>query len=164
MRYAPGKSYCSHLPILMRALDKTEGTILEFGVGEFSSPVIAMMARLQGRKAHFYESDKEWLKYVRTKYDNRMCEWNFVENWDEIHIRKMAGFAFIDHEPGIRRKDDIKRFANSIQVIGVHDTQPKGDKVYRYSEIYPLFKYRRDFTKYAPHTTLLSNFVCLDDF
>jgi hypothetical protein len=161
---APGLSYGSHLPVLMRALDKTEGTILEFGMGEYSTAIISMMARLQGRKAHFFETNKEWFDYVRTKYGNRMCEFNLVENWDDVRIKKMAGFAFIDHAPDERRKEEIKRFANSIMVIAVHDSQPKADKHFRYSEVFPLFKYKRDFTKYSPHTTLLSNFVSLDDF
>ena len=48
--------------------------------------------------------------------------------------------------------------------IIIHDTEKRADWHYRFSEIYPLFKYRYDYKAVKPHTSVLSNLVDLKDF
>jgi len=51
----------------------------------------------------------------------------------------------------------MKRVANNADYVVVHDTDEKNDWYYKYSEYFPLFKYRWD-SKIYPRTTVLSNF------
>lgn len=159
-----GSSYATHVPVLMRALVKTTGDILELGVGGHSTPLIVAISRAEKRFAVSYENNLEWFQLAKERYIRRYNRIKFVEDYDDAPIERPWGLAFIDHEPGLRRRVDIARLANYAQIIVVHDTNRKSDKHYKYSEIYPLFKYRKDFTALSPHTTVLSNFVDLEDF
>ena len=80
-----------------------------------------------------------------------------VKDWDKIDIEKPWDVAFIDHEAE-RRRIEIRRLANYAKYIIVHDTQPQSEHEYQYKDIYPLFKYRRDFTFSRAWTSVLSNF------
>lgn len=73
----------------------------------------------------------------------------------------MTGYwsvVLVDHDPPSRRKEEIKRLTNSADYIVVHDTNPGTERKFRFREIYPLFKYRIDFNREKPYTTVLSNF------
>jgi hypothetical protein len=69
--------------------------------------------------------------------------------------------ALVDHSPSERRKVDIKRLTKFAKYIVVHDANGRKDKQYGYSKIYPLFKYKKIWSKDGTHTVVLSNFVDL---
>lgn len=156
VRYNP--AWSSHLPVLIKVLGLSKGSVLEFGIGMFSTPVLHWLCLDSDRELVSYENNLEYFNQnKRFITDNHKI--NFVEDWDRINIENIHwGVVFIDHNPMERRKIDIKRLANKADYIIIHDSQWKEDCYYHYKEIYPLFKYRYDYTKQKPFTTVLSNF------
>lgn len=156
------KTYTTHMPVLMQALAKTTGDVLELGIGPFSTPLLHW-ACYGKRKLVSYESSNQYYK-MNEAFKDAGHEIHLVSDFEDADIEKPWGLAFIDHDPALRRKEDIRRLANYATMIVVHDTQGRDDHSYKFSEIYPLFKYRFIFDKERPHTTVLSNFVDLKDF
>lgn len=148
----------THLPLLVRMFDKTEGDVLEMGTGYFSTLVLRWLCEMSGRKLVSYEGNKKWYDRIMKK-PKPFHEIIYCPNWDEAKIERPWGLAFIDHGPNNRRHVDIARLANYADVIVIHDTEPESDKGYHYSKIWDLFKYRYDFTKYLPWASAVSNSI-----
>ena len=157
------KTYGTHLPVLIKLLGITDGPILELGIGLYSTTYLHWTCFSKKRKIVSYENQAGWIYYFE-KYRSDFHQINFIENWDELEVKDFWDIILIDHGPDIRRGIDAGRFANNAKYIILHDSEPKNDYRYRYSEIYPLFKYRFDFNEVIPHTTVLSNFVDLTNF
>jgi hypothetical protein len=150
--------YSSYLPLLMKSLDNVEGDVLEMGSGPFSTQFLHWYCFEHGRRLVTYENNEKFYNIARG------CESDFheiilVDDWDKAEIEKPWGVALIDHAPGIRRKDDVRRLANWALVIIIHDCQGRSNKNYHYDEIYPLFKYTYYYSKVRPHSKALSNFL-----
>ena len=163
------KSHChvgggSHLPVLMKVLELTAGPVLELGTGLFSTPFLHWACFNTKRKLVSYENKKEykdfWIYDDEREKDNGYDyhEVNFVEksDWDALDLTGNWGIVFIDHNPGPRRREEMRRVANNAEYVVVHDTDDKNDWYYKYEEYFPLFKYRWDSDIY-PRTTVLSN-------
>lgn len=148
--------YGSHIPALIKVINKTSGPVLELGMGLFSTPYLHF-ACYPDRKLVSYESNKNFYDWL-SPFKGNFHEIKFVEDWEKIDISEHWSVVLVDHEPFSRRKEEIKRLAKSADYIVVHDTNPRLDRKSRYSEIYPLFKYRHDFNREKPYTAILSNF------
>lgn len=146
----------THIPLLVRAFVLSEGDVLEMGTGYFSTLVLRWLCEMSGRTLYSYEGKRSWYE-IALKKAKPFHKIEYVENFDNAPIERHWGLVFIDHGPNGRRHVDIKRLANHADYIVIHDTEPESDKGYHYSEIWNLFKYRYDFTKYKPHTSVVSN-------
>jgi hypothetical protein len=145
--------YGTHIPALIKAVEVTDGPVLELGCGISSTPFLYWLCRDQDRQFVSYDNDQKWIKTVG--YPTQ-----FVENWDKTDIDSIHwSVALLDHRPGERRPEDAIRLKDKADFIILHDSEPELDKFYGYEKIYPLFKYRFDYTKFLPHTTVLSNLV-----
>ena len=71
------ESYASHIPILTKIIDLSEGPILELGMG-FSTMIIDMMCRLTKRPIVSYENDRAWYE-KSLKYANDFHKILFTE-------------------------------------------------------------------------------------
>lgn len=155
---------CSHLPMLVRVFEMSEGDVLELGTGYFSSLILRWLSDVSKRHVYAYESRWSWNKRVERLrgeyYHTVLCP-----NWDAADFEKQRwGMAFIDHSPSERRHIDVARLANLVDYIVLHDTQPKDDATYYlFSKIWHLFKYRYDYTKYPNWTSVVSNFKDLEN-
>ena len=163
MKYNP--HYCSHLPVLIKTLQITNGDVLELGTGLFSTPVIHWLCIPHGRYVYSLEYDPKYLAFVEGFTEplhkiEAVPDWD----WDKVDIEKQWDVVLVDHSPGERRKVEITRLANLAKYIIVHDTDWRNEKHYHYADIYPLFKYRYDYQVMKPRTTILSNFIDLKDF
>ena len=154
-------NYGTHLGALMACMAKTTGDVLELGMGVFSTPYLHYACLLANRKLVSYDSDKKWGKWLEY-YRSPMHEINFVDNWDDADIEKDWDVVLVDHDPSIRRKEDIKRLANHATYIVIHDSTKTYYHTYAYHEIYPLFKHRKVWDKDQRRTDVLSNFVDLE--
>ncbi|HCQ31617.1 TPA: hypothetical protein DIU27_04535 [Candidatus Collierbacteria bacterium] len=154
----------THVPVLTRAFDLSEGDVLEIGTGYFSTTLLDWLCAISGRKLVSYETDPRW--YEKTKrMQSDYHDIIFVENWDAIPLdQKHWGLAFIDHAPHARRSVEIKRLKDKAEYIVAHDTEPRSEKLYGYPNIYSLFKYRFDDKRVEPWTSVLSNFHTLAKF
>ena len=148
----------SHIPVIMEVLKHSEGPVLELGTGLNSTPVIHWLCHPVGRKVESYESNH---MFWRAAY-NYHTDWhtvNKVEDWDkDFTVDKHWGMVFIDHAPGKRRNVEMGRVAQNADFVVVHDTEPKSDWHYNYSNHFDKYKYRFDYTKNYPHTSVFSNF------
>jgi len=158
------KAWGSHLPVLIKLVEITDGNILELGSGIFSTPYLHWACLPTKRQLTSYDHSPQYSDYLKQYEDPEFHEVIHVDDYDDAMIEKHWDIAFFDHAPEARRKVDIARLANLAKYLVIHDSDPKTDGHYRYSEIYPLFKYRYDYTAVSPNTTILSNFVDLTDF
>lgn len=147
----------SHLPILVKLILNSEGPILELGTGFYSTPVLHWLCAENNRKLVSYESSDKYFEVAKC-YITDWHEVYFVTDWSKIDISQYWGLVFVDHYPAQQRRLEIARIANNADYIIAHDSELKHDKDYQYSKITPLFKYRRDFNKFYPNTTVFSNF------
>ena len=151
----------SHLPVLIRLMEMTEGDVLELGTGLYSTPFLHYACMIQGRKLVSYENTPEYF----TTYKDYNCPWHqviFVKDWKDAGIRRKWGLAFIDNAPEESRKDLALKIANWARVIALHDSQPQAEKWTHYSEIIPIFRKSFNYTGQSPNTLVLSNFKNTD--
>lgn len=166
----------SHLPVIAKIMMVSFGDVLELGAGFYSTPFLYWLCKDQNRKFVSYENNFDWWKMVWNleagaspsthnivKID-KLTEAHYVANFDNADIDRNWGVVLIDHSPSKRRIIDIKKLANKVNFIIVHDTQ-RNYKFCDYNKIYPLFKYRYDYKKNdwdskIPQTTVLSNKYC----
>jgi len=150
--------YLSYIPILTRIVDLSDGPILELGMG-FSTMLLDMMARPTKRLVMSYENDPKWYE-KNLKFGSDFHKIFLVDSWEKINVESVHwSVAFIDHRPALRRRVEAKRIKDNADFIILHDSEPEINKFYRYTDIYPLFKYRFDYMKCKPFTTVLSNLV-----
>lgn len=148
----------SHIPVLIKVLSISEGPILELGTGLNSTPVLHWLCNETKRKIDSYESIPMFHR-AAWNYHNDYHTIHLVEDWDkDLKIDKHWGVVFIDHAPGIRRNVEMGRLAQNADYVIVHDTEPKSDWHYKYSNHFGDYKYRFDYTKAYPHTSVFSNF------
>lgn len=154
MKYKP--EWGSHLPLLIRIFELSRGDILELGMGPFSSPILHWLAFDQGRKLVSYENDRGYFD-MHHSFHTDLHEINFVEDWSKIAIDRPWGLAFVDLSPAHLRREAITRLSSHTDFVIVHDTEPEAEKWHQYQDVFRLFKYRYDYSKARPWTTVLSN-------
>jgi len=151
--------YGSHIPILIKVLQLSEGPVLELGSGVFSTPILHWLCLEAKRLLMTYENDMEHFEMNKV-FETNEHQIKFVNNWDDAKIEDTHwGVVFVDHGPGERRVVEIARLAQKADYIIVHDTEPDHDSQYSYIDhAFPLFKYRYNYKRRRPYTTVLSNF------
>lgn len=162
-------NYGTHLAPLIKVMSLTSGDVLEMGLGFFSTPYLHYQCLLSKRHLVSYDNDKGWVKrfsvsdFHNHKYQGPYHEFKYVKNWNDAIIERPWDVVLIDHSPSERRIADIARLANFAKYIVVHDSNEKHERDYHYSQIYPLFKFRKTWDKEERHADVLSNFVSLED-
>lgn len=150
--------YGTHMPMLIKAMQATTGPVLELGCGFNSTPFLFWLCKDQNRKFVSYENDQGWIDKVGYPVE-------YVADWDKTDIDNIHwSVVFMDHRPGERRPVDAVRLKDKADFIILHDSEPMLDKFYGYEKIYPLFTYRFDYTKFLPHTTVLSNSIDIEKY
>ena len=147
----------THAPILIKLLDRTQGPILELGLGISSTPLLHALSFDQDRFLLSLENDPQFIEMF-CRYRSELHQIELVDNWDSADLVAKWSVVLVDHKPEERRKQEIRRLANFAEYIVLHDSEPTNNSLYEYDQIYPLFKYRYDYTKTKVHTTILSNF------
>lgn len=156
-------NYATHIPAILKATERTDGDILELGMGVFSTPLLHYISLLSKRHLVSYDNDPGWISWA-DRYPSQYHDVILVNDWDNINIEKPWDVVLVDHSPDIRRKEEVKRLANFGKYIIIHDSNRRFNTRYKYSEIYSLFKYRQVCTFLDRHADILSNFVDLEDF
>lgn len=163
-------NYATHLGALIACVNKTKGDVLELGVGLFSTPYLHYACTGSKRKLLSLENDKGWLRHFKGSnfmhflYSNDYHQLELVDVYEDSPlIDKEWDVVLVDQTPDLSRKETVKKLANKAKYIIIHDSNPQHERVYHYSEIYPLFKYIRVWDLDDRHATVLSNFVDLED-
>lgn len=163
--------YSSHLPVLLEVMNRTSGDVLELGPGVFSTPVLHWICKKGNRNLMTIENNEVWFNFCRKYYQSShknpiRHRFIYTKDWEDVdkYIIRPWDVVLVDHSPSDRRIVEIKKLANFANYIIIHDADANKEKNYHYSTIYPLFKYRYDFTGAEPATTVLSNFIDLTNF
>jgi len=133
----------------------TTGSVLEVGMGLYSTPILHWMAFNDKRELVSYDNEPEFF-HMNKQYENDYHIVSLVKDWN-IPIERKWDVVLVDQRPSRTRIDTIRKVANYANYVVVHDTQ-RNKKFCDFESIYPLFKYRYDYTKTSPNTTVLSNF------
>lgn len=141
----------SHIPVMVKLLNATKGSVLELGAGYNSTPLLYWMCQSQNRHLESYENDKEWIKKLQYPV-------TYTDNW-EMDLDIFWDIVFIDHRPAKKRRSSALYYAKKAKFIVLHDSELADHPAYKYTPIYKEFKYKYEYTKVTPHTIVLSNFV-----
>jgi len=155
-KWAATDDYGSHSPLLYLALKNTEGTVVEFGCGYNSTPLIREYCESVGREFISLETDHAWA----AKFKDTIVIDTYAN-----YVNDNIGLLFIDGKPGEERKERLHQFSPLAKVLIAHDTQQSADYCYGMAEILSQFKYRLDFKPEGfPETTAVSNFIDITKF
>lgn len=152
----PSINYGTHLPALIKAVSVSYGPILELGMGLYSTPFLHWACYQDKRPLVSLETDQEYCQAFKV-FETDYHQIKFVEHWDKADLSGHWGVVLVDHHPDSRRKEEVIRLADAADYLVLHDTNPRCDHKYKFSEIYHLFKYRKDYWTVKPYTTILSN-------
>jgi hypothetical protein len=158
MRYSAG--WASHLPVLIKILQGSEGPVLEIGSGVFSTPVMHWLCQESKRQLVTYENVPEYYN-MNKAFRSGLHEIVLVEDWDQMPIENQHwGVALIDHNPVERRKIEAARLASIADYVILHDTEPHMDIETGYiKETFPLYKHHYMHKRQRPYTSVVSNFI-----
>ena len=112
----------THIPLLVRVFDKSEGDVLEVGTGFFSTLVLRWLCSITGRTLYSYESKEKWYNRAKQK-EGDTHKVIYCPNWDDADFdQRHWGLVFIDHGPNRRRVIEIERLKDKcdymvIQVV-----------------------------------------------
>jgi predicted O-methyltransferase YrrM len=157
--------YGTHFPMLADAVMTFGGPVLELGAGHYSTPMLHYLCR--GRYALVtVDNDNEWLRQFRNYEVDSHHKFELATDWKTWVQTPTAtnvvwGVVFIDCKPGEERAALVKHFLDHAQVVIAHDTETDYDVGgnYQYEPVFKQAKYRADFCRYRPYTTLVSNRV-----
>ena len=152
----------SHRPMLWLAVQKTEGLIVEAGMGDGSTELLHNYSI--GRTVAHLDNNKEWISKLSKQNGYLNC--TYVKDWLEDNLLpEEIGLLFVDLAPGEVRKEFIAKWADKSKVIVAHDTEPGANYVYGMAEVLSTFKYRVDYCPEGkPWTTAVSNFVNIEEW
>lgn len=149
----------SHLPILIKVLNISQGPVLEMGMGIFSTPVLHWLCLDSKRELVSYDNTPKYYEMNKT-FESPRHKVLLIENddWDSADIDNTHwGLVFIDHHPTARRGVDAIRMADKADYVVIHDSDGEHNS-FQYDEAYPHYKYRYNWKRKRPYTTVLSNF------
>ena len=151
----------NYKPLLYESLQNTDGDVLELGMGDGSTAILHEYCKDTNRNLFSYDSDLNWYrKFEKFRSPTHAVE--YAEDWDTVSIRhnkSNIGVILVDHAAGERRKYDVALFCNIAKVIVCHDTEIQSDHGYRYSMIWPLFKYVKHYEASGASAAAVSNFI-----
>lgn len=115
----------SHLAPLMACLGASRGSVLELGVGHFSTPILHAYCIVAKRVLISVEDNLEWFDGFRQKYEcdgHQFIREDYAAIVPELARTKQFGVAFIDNSPGgQRRLDDFVSLIPVSDFVVVHD-------------------------------------------
>jgi len=151
------ETWATHLPILAAFAARTQGPVLEMGTGYYSTPVLHGICHL--RRLVSIDNNGPFMQQfldLRSPFHefHHVPDWNA---WDGKLIETPWDVAFVDHAPGERRAIDIEKLRRWARFIVVHDTHPDAVKELGFEPLFSSFRYRLDYTRLVPWTTVLSD-------
>jgi len=155
------RSTGTHIPFTVLAATLCPSLpMAELGMGHYSTPIFNALARL-GRRVLSYETNETWLKVFQPLAHPNHQMLLVKDGWENERLEQKWGFVLVDMEPPEARAPVIRRLSDWAQVLVLHDTQ---DPIYGYAPIWPLFKYRADYTFWPTTTAVVSNAIDVRKF
>ena len=147
----------------MRAVFLTDGPVLEMGMGYNSSLFLHWACFTTKRPLVSYETNPEYFRFAKD-YRRDFHEVFCIDNWERADIERPWDVALVDLEPAWKRKDIVRKLANFVKYLVVHDTEGRSNRIFGFREIFPLFEWQYNYDYSMPKTSVLSNLVDLTNF
>lgn len=142
-------AYATHLQPLVRAALAAEGDLLELGCGDYSTPLLAEIARHKGVDLFVVSSASEWA----ARYAG-MARVSIVPTWERVSLPR-AGMVLLDNEELTRdRIRHLPRLAALAPVVVVHDFEACAGHAH-WEEMIRPFGRVEVFKRYQPGTAIL---------
>ncbi len=147
-------AYGTHLYALagIVAMAEPGGRVVEFGMGDYSTPLLSMLCETRGLWLRSLEREMAWL----SRFEDLATpahEIVHVPDWNLAPIEGRWEVAFIDHEPGHRRRVELERMREAARWIVIHDSE---EPEYGLESVLARFRYRYDYARVRPCTTIVS--------
>lgn len=152
-RFVPHDSIISYAPLLYNALVSVEGTLVECGMGDYSSNLL----HGTGRHVISYETSPEWFAKFPNIESKRLIG---RDDWLDVMAQHndSAAIIFIDHAPGESREKCLEYLARGYRGIVIcHDTEPAADHGYKMRQHFNWFKYVAEVKCPGAWATVLSH-------
>jgi len=146
--------WSTHLPMLIKTVLHSDKPVIEFGAGIYSTPILHWLCEERGIELITYENDPICYNFCKD-YASKNHKVIFIKDWDEIPLDKQYGVVLIDHVPLKRRGVDAIKFKDNADYIVLHDTGIP--RKFGYHKVWEHFKYRHDWKKFHPFTSVVSN-------
>jgi len=150
--------WSTHMPVLLKLASITTGPIMELGSGIYSTPLLHWLCDETKRELITYENDKAFIKFAK-EYESENHRVQLVDDFLTIPNTDHYSIILIDHG-GHTRGRTVVHFKDSADYIVIHDSDVVGKNMYQIA--FPEFKYRKDYDRFKPWTTVLSNRRDLD--
>jgi len=147
------KEYTTHMPMLIKCVQASEGPVMECGAGLASTPLLHWLCHEKKRPLWSFEEKEEFYNYAR-KFQSRFHRIRLVD-FKNFKVDGHWGVALIDQSTRARRPT-ILYLKDKVDYIVIHDTQK--EEVYHYEKIWKHFKYVHHWKGCSPWTSVVSNF------
>jgi hypothetical protein len=149
--------WASHRPLLLLALNLTEGDVTELGAGDGSTGFLRKYCEKHGRNFRSFDSNYGWAMVMQS---------TFIEDWNIADIYQPCGLLFVDEAPGENRHVSIEKMRDKTQIIVAHDSELNGAGNYMYEKVFKTFKYVLHYNRTGggAGATALSNTIDLNQY
>jgi len=146
--------YVSHVPLLLAAMARSSGPVLELGAGLGSTPALHGACALARRRLVTLDSDPLWL----AKFAGYGRDWHamrLVRSFADLpEYGEPWGLVLVDHGEARLRGASIAALRHA-ELLVVHDTDYP--QLYGYEPVLSEFRYRYDWKRMYPQTTIVSD-------
>lgn len=150
-------AWASHLEALAWAFTQTEGPVVEYGGGWYSTPMLHGLCEGAGRSLYTVESDELWADGLALRWadDNHL----FTSSFTDEDLPEYPGLVFID-DAAWDRAPHIERSHDATLVV-VHDSELVTiDNYPGMKAALDKYKYQKRWAKFSPaHTTVVSDII-----
>ena len=148
-------AYGTHLPWLAACVVNTEGPVVEFGSGDYSTNFLHTLCGSLGREIITVENDAKW---VRRYIEDLECDWHrFILEDPRLASVPHCGVALIDCCPNDIRPIVLNLHADNADILICHDTESQD-----YGWDFSNFKHVKHCLRLFPFTTAVSMTIPLD--
>jgi len=153
----------THMPLLFACLVETNGPVLEYGAGAWSTSLTSAFA-IGDRFIRTVEQDKYWWDAVKA-FDPGSSLWRnehggiheilHVESYNHVVIDDHDwDIVFLDHNPPERRAIDASRLRDNCRLMVLHDSWQDG---YNTDSVLKSFRHCLTDRRWLPFTTVGSD-------
>lgn len=133
--------------------------LLELGCGEYSTPVLAALARQYKSRLDVVSTDAQWLERFAF-LDSPALVRTHITSWSEFTAGKSYSLVLLDNEQRVRDRVTLaEELASSTRVLVLHDACRVTRPNITWDSLSDRYRYIHIRRRLRPTTAVLSNYV-----